>query len=480
MAARPRRRRSSPARCRIITAPCCSARALSARARCRPSCSCPAMARCASPPRATTRPPAAPSRPRASSPTSPSSPPRSSVSPSPRGGMRPICAAPSRTPTRPAPLASRARVAMRRPPTCRRAPRRSSRRTLRGSIPTCSAPPRTISWRARSTCCAASPCSTPRPRTDRIARRGWPPSRRSRLRPAAARIVAWQPGWLHRPPPPAPASRVEESLPAPPPVAAASPPPQAADMQAAAAVPRPVPPPETPPSDASAHAAPPEPAAAPPPASLASEQALVEPGPDGPLPIIAPDGREAWRVYARPFDRGDKRPRLAIVVFGLGLSTAPTETSINELPGAVTLAFEPYARQLPEWIERARAAGHEILLTVPMEPADYPRQDPGPYTLLTSLDAKKNQRRLDWVLSRATGYVGVANIMGARFTGSRTDLLLWLEELRKRGHKALPRLDSHRTPDGDATQKRIASRHYELAEVARRSGGALGVVHDHP
>jgi len=316
---------------------------------------------------------------------------------------------------------------------------------------------------------------------------------------AAAGIVAWQPGWLHRPPPPAPASRVEESLPAPPPVAAASPPPQAADMQAAAAVPSPAPPPETPPSDTSAHAAPPEPAAAPPPASLASEQALVEPGPDGPLPIIAPDGREAWRVYARPFDRGDKRPRLAIVVFGLGLSTAPTETSINELPGAVTLAFESYARQLPEWIERARAAGHEILLTVPMEPTDYPRQDPGPYTLLTSLDAKKNLRRLDWVLSRATGYVGVANIMGARFTGSRTDLLPVLEELRRRGlmfvdgrpaaqsatdalsgPMALPRVVSDRTLDGDATREAIDRRLSELEEVARRRGAALGVGYVYP
>src|SRR5260221_9531878 len=144
------------------------------------------MEPCASPPRATTHPPAAPSRPRASSPTSPSSPPRSSGSRSPKGGTRRICAAPSRTPTRRAPP-SRAAAAMRPPPTCRRAPRRSSRRTLRASIPTCSAPPPTISWHARSTCCAASPCSTPRPRTDRIERRGWPPSRRARIRPATAR-----------------------------------------------------------------------------------------------------------------------------------------------------------------------------------------------------------------------------------------------------------------------------------------------------
>jgi uncharacterized protein len=352
---------------------------------------------------------------------------------------------------------------------------------------------------------------------------------------AAAAIVAWQLGWLHLPARPAPVSRVEESLPSPPPAAAASPAAQAADTPADAAAPTTAPAPDTPPSESAttapapepappaaelASSAPPEPAAAPssveaalppppvppavaapapPAAAPATEQAMLEPGPNGPLPIIAPDGREAWRVYARPFDRTDKRSRLAIVVFGLGLSAAPTETSIKDLPGAVTLAFEPYARQLPEWVERAHAAGHEILLSVPMEPADYPRQDPGPYTLLTSLDAKENVRRLDWVLSRATGYVGVANIMGARFSGSRTGLLPVLEELRKRGlmfvdgrpaeqsaaeslagPMALPHVTSDRTLDADATREAIDRRLSELEDVARRRGAALGVGFIYP
>lgn len=33
---------------------------------------------------------------------------------------------------------------------------------------------------------------------------------------------------------------------------------------------------------------------------------------------------------------------------------------------------------------RAREAGHEILLQLPMEPFDYPDSDPGPQTLLAS------------------------------------------------------------------------------------------------
>jgi len=68
-----------------------------------------------------------------------------------------------------------------------------------------------------------------------------------------------------------------------------------------------------------------------------------------------------------------------------------------------------------------------------MEPQDYPAVDPGPKTLLTTLQAKENRARLLWALGRATGYVGVADFMGSRFTTSRLHLLSVFRELKKRG-----------------------------------------------
>ena len=56
-----------------------------------------------------------------------------------------------------------------------------------------------------------------------------------------------------------------------------------------------------------------------------------------------------------------------------------------KLPPAVTLAFTPYGADPTKLAERARAQRHEILLQVPMEPFDYPDNDPGPQTLLTTL-----------------------------------------------------------------------------------------------
>ncbi len=245
----------------------------------------------------------------------------------------------------------------------------------------------------------------------------------------------------------------------------------------------------------------PGPAAHPPgaPATGAADPALVEASPHGLLPIIGRDGRQPWHVYARPFDRGDRRPRIAIIVTGLGPSGAAAEASINELPSGVTLAFDPYARRLKEWIDLARAAGHEVLLALPMEPNDYPRQDPGPYTLLTSLGAKENVDRLDWVLGRVTGYVGVTTMMGARFTTSPPNLVPVFDELKKRGlmfvdshtsdesvagslalSMGLPRVVSDQTIDADATRDAIDRRLAALEETARRNGAALGIGFAYP
>jgi polysaccharide deacetylase 2 family uncharacterized protein YibQ len=151
------------------------------------------------------------------------------------------------------------------------------------------------------------------------------------------------------------------------------------------------------------------------------------------LPRIAPDGREPWQVYARPFDRRDERPRIAIVIGNLGLSSAATEAAIGQLPGAVTIAFSPYATRLDQYVPLARNAGHEVLLGVPMEPVSYPANDPGPQALLTSLTPAENLQRLSWQLSRFTGYVGVTNYMGSRFTASERDVRPILEELHRRG-----------------------------------------------
>lgn len=163
------------------------------------------------------------------------------------------------------------------------------------------------------------------------------------------------------------------------------------------------------------------------------DPALVFYGRHGPVPVVAPDGRMSRKVYARPFDNADPRPRIAIVVGGLGLSRSMTETAIKTLPAGVTLAFTPYAKDLQLLINAARAAGHEVMLEVPMEPFDYPHNDPGPYTLLTQADTDENLDKLDWIMSRFTGYAGVISDQGEKMLGSMEDLRPILAKLNERG-----------------------------------------------
>jgi polysaccharide deacetylase 2 family uncharacterized protein YibQ len=225
---------------------------------------------------------------------------------------------------------------------------------------------------------------------------------------------------------------------------------------------------------------------------------LIEKGGTGFLPIIGRDGRQPWQVYARPFDLADKRPRIAIVISSLGVSPTATDTAINHLPAAVTLAFVPYKRRLGEWINLTRAAGHEVLLDLPMEPADYPREDPGPNALLTALDPPQNMERLNWVMSQATGYVGMIALMGSRFSTSRDDMLPILTSLKRRGllfvdNRSSPQTtaptaaaDVHlafasagRLLDADPSRSAIDKKLSELEDLARHDGSALGVA-QHP
>ena len=169
-------------------------------------------------------------------------------------------------------------------------------------------------------------------------------------------------------------------------------------------------------------------------ASSPIDERLTEPSRHGAIPRVAPDGSRPLEVYARADPAaGRKGPQIAIVVNGLGIGASATGEALAKLPTAVTLAFAPYGSELSRWVTKARGAGHEILLQIPMEPFDYPDNDPGPQTLLSSLTTAQNIDRLHWFLSRFQGYVGVTNFMGARFISNEAAFAPVLADIAQRG-----------------------------------------------
>jgi uncharacterized protein len=226
--------------------------------------------------------------------------------------------------------------------------------------------------------------------------------------------------------------------------------------------------------------------------ALVADPALIEQTEEGPLPRIADDGRTPMRAYA-PAVAADSRPRIAMVISGLGISAKETAAAIDGLPAGVTLAFAPYAGDVQRWVGQARATGHEVLLEVPMEPYDFPDSDPGPHTLRSGSSDEANILKLTWSLTRFTGYAGITNLLGSRFMADQSALAPVMTFLQRRGllffdtgtttrsaapgiaHTlGAPYVQSTATIDTIQTGMEIDRRLSDLESRARLTGAAAG------
>ena len=265
------------------------------------------------------------------------------------------------------------------------------------------------------------------------------------------------------------------------------------NQQLAAVTPPPPPPLETPAVEPGAGALAPVPVAE-----------LVEESQYGPLPKVASDGRRPIDVYARPSryaaKSGAGEPvRVAILVTGLGLPDSPPAAVLKGLPPSISVAYGAYGRSLQDGVTFARADGHEVLLQIPLEPNNYPTENPGPHTLLTTLPPEENMKRLQWLMSRYTGYVGVTNLMGGKFEATQVAMTPILEEMKSRG---LLYVDDGSVQgstagqiagtigldysvasvqiDANASPADIAKQLAKLEATAKERGAAIGVVKAKP
>ncbi|MBO0734107.1 MAG: divergent polysaccharide deacetylase family protein, partial [Methylocapsa sp.] len=167
----------------------------------------------------------------------------------------------------------------------------------------------------------------------------------------------------------------------------------------------------------------------------AADPRLLEQTRYGSIPRMGADGTRPSKAYARPaYPPGEQAnfPRIALVVGGMGLASHITQSAISALPPAVTLAFAPYGSEVRRLSALARESGHEILLQVPMEPFNS-HESSGPRTLLTSAGKAANLDNLAWLMSRFTGYTGITNFLGGKFTGDEKALMPVLREIAARG-----------------------------------------------
>ncbi len=226
---------------------------------------------------------------------------------------------------------------------------------------------------------------------------------------------------------------------------------------------------------------------------------LLEPAPgfEGTmLPRIGPDGQMPMQVYAARFDAADRRPRVAVLLAGVGMAETDSEEAIRATQPAVSLAISPYAARPGRLLDIARATGHETLISLPMEPLGYPLNDAGSHALLTGLSPAENLDRLVWALSRIAGYVGataaMSGLSGERFAASQ-QMTAVLDDLAARGllyvdPRPLPARPGGPPPvrpgirvadvviDDPPLRAEIEAKLARLEQIARDRGSALGVA----
>ncbi|WP_193370591.1 divergent polysaccharide deacetylase family protein [Pelagibius marinus] len=218
-------------------------------------------------------------------------------------------------------------------------------------------------------------------------------------------------------------------------------------------------------------------------------------------PIPVPDrglaGPPLWQQHAVAVAPAQGRPMIAIVLDDVGVNRRGAQKAVA-LPGPLTLSFMTYARDLPQMTAKAREAGHELMLHVPMEPRST-EMDPGPNVLREDIPRAELLQRLTWGLARFDGYVGINNHMGSRFTASPEGMALVMGELKARGLLFLDSVTAANSIAGQVAAKAevpyavrdvfldnepddLAAIHRQLAileQQARERGYAVGIGHPH-
>ena len=187
--------------------------------------------------------------------------------------------------------------------------------------------------------------------------------------------------------------------------------------------------------------------------------------------------------------------QIAIVIDDVGLDVSGSRRAVA-LPAFVTLSYMPYAKHLPEQTKEARDVGHELLLHMPMEPMG--AADPGPGALLVGLSQDELRHRLDTALASFTGFDGMNNHMGSKFTADTAGMELVVDELQQRHlffldsrtsaqsvglsiarQHGLPTIARDVFLDDDVSPKAVRAQLEATERVARRKGSAVAIGHPH-
>jgi polysaccharide deacetylase 2 family uncharacterized protein YibQ len=145
----------------------------------------------------------------------------------------------------------------------------------------------------------------------------------------------------------------------------------------------------------------------------------------------------SWMAHAVPFENIENKPLVSIVLDDMGLNQFHSDWAIS-LKAPLTLSYLPYAKNLADQTQSARAEGHELLIHLPMEPRG--NADPGPGALMVNMDQIEIKKRLARALYLFPGAIGVNNHMGSLFTADQRVMSIVLTQIKSSGQLFLDSL----------------------------------------
>lgn len=152
----------------------------------------------------------------------------------------------------------------------------------------------------------------------------------------------------------------------------------------------------------------------------------------GPLPKISEKGITPFDAYKKPFSATGK-PMIAIAVRDFGLNAKESEDILNMLPDNVTLILSSYANTARTWQNKARQNGFETWLNIPAQNHQFKNIDAGSKMIMANAGLKNNQTNIQWLLTQASGYAGVALDTDEILADSEPIEKTFINEFFKRG-----------------------------------------------
>lgn len=119
--------------------------------------------------------------------------------------------------------------------------------------------------------------------------------------------------------------------------------------------------------------------------------------------------------YAHAVSPAGKGARIAIVIDDIGHNIQMLKQFLD-LRRPLSYAILPAVTHAMEAAKLIGGQGREYIIHLPMQPFDYPQQNPGPLPLLLSLTLEETADRVRSYMTRLPGATGASNHMGSAYT----------------------------------------------------------------